>query len=162
MAGVSGNSAIPTRSEKSESWPVSIEKSVSKITATGPLKAGRDCPAVDASSRAKGRQEIACASMRPAAGRAVTRKRMALIHAAAHGPGVTSLTPTGCRCPAAEQIQTVFHQIHSKFSFLPLRPAPGEDRHHQGSVKSQRDEGTHEICVHSSLSSCVEQSLRIA
>ena len=48
MAGISGDSAIPTRSEKPESWSVSIQKMVSKITAAGPLKAGRACPAVDA------------------------------------------------------------------------------------------------------------------
>ena len=162
MLGISGDPAIPTHSEKPESWPVSIEKPVSKITATGPLKAGRVCPAVDASPRAKGRRGTACASVRLAAGRAAARKGVAMIHAAAHGLGVTSLTPTLCRCPAAEQIHKISHQIHKYSPFLPFRPTLGEGRHHQGSTKSQRDEGTHGICVHSSLSSCVEQRLRIA
>lgn len=157
IADLSRKSAAPIHRRKSEKRPVSINRMVSKITARCPLKAGRACPAVDAAPRAKGRQD-ACASVRLTAGRAAAGKGMARVHSAAHGPGVTSLTPTGCRCPAAGQILIELHRTHKTSPFTPLRPVWGKHRHHRGFQNTKRRKNTRNLCPNVSSVLCREKS----
>jgi len=127
------DSAVSPHSRKAENWPVSIQELFSNVTARCPLIAsrvpppslGRDGPAADASPRARGRQK-ASASVWPAACSAATGIGMTMLRAAEHEAGVTSLTPTGCRCPAAGRKQLTFQIAHTLYSFRPLWRTSGK------------------------------------